>query len=181
MAPESSPSTSHFTEFTTQKDSFSYTGDVGTQLSAVKKICGVTEDPDLCVDSILPNLKGAVDPVNALQSEINTFVSIASKAIEQIKISMDDPSTSSTASECLQVCLEIYGSAHANLKQAQDAISSHDMDLLKSVLSGAITDLGTCDDAFAESGEELPLDNDLVATMHKLANNCMDISAVLLV
>ena len=79
------------------------------------------------------------------------------------------------------MCLEIYGAARDDLKQANGAIGSNDTGLLRSMLSGAITDLGTCDDAFAESGEELPLDNDLVGTMRKLAYNCMDISSVLFV
>ena len=150
------------------------------QLSSLKKICDVTEDASLCANSVLPFLKGKVDPVNVLQTQIKTFVNITEKAIEQLKTSMEGSSKSGTASDCLQVCLEIYDSAHSNLKQALDAISSHDMDLLKSVLSAAITDLGTCDDTFAESGEELPLDNDLVGTLHKLATIAMDISAVLL-
>jgi len=119
--------------------------------------------------------------MTALQTEINTFLNLTEKAIAQLKASANNPSTSSSTVDNLKVCLDIYTSAKDDLNQALDAIASNDMGLLKSVLSGAITDLGTCDDTFAEGGDELPLNNDLVATMHKLANNCMDISAVLLV
>lgn len=99
----------------------------------------------------------------------------------EIKASMDNPSTGSTVSECLKVCIDNYAAAYANLKQALDAISSHNMGLLSSVLSGVITELETCNDTFDESGETLPLDKGVVATLLKLATNCMDIAEVLLV
>lgn len=121
-----------------------------------------------------------MDPVMALQTEIKTFVGIMGTGITGMKAALKHSSTGTSTADCLRLCLDMYDTARMDLKQALEAINSHDIGLLNSLLSGVITNIGTCDDALSESGEELPLDTKLVDTIHKLADNCMDISAVLL-
>ncbi|KAH7516962.1 pectinesterase inhibitor [Ziziphus jujuba] len=146
----------------------------------VKKICDVTENPDLCSNSIVPFMHGQADPVAVLKTEIHAALNITQRAVTVMKNMLEDATASSMMSECLGVCVENYGYAVDDLKQAMKAMEAHDMGLLKSVLSSVITDIGTCDDAFAETqGLELPLQEEVVGTMHKLANNCMDISTLL--
>ncbi|KAF3436551.1 hypothetical protein FNV43_RR23643 [Rhamnella rubrinervis] len=148
--------------------------------SAVKKICGVTENPALCSESIVPHMDGQVDPVSALKTEIQAALNLTVKATEQIKSLAQQESQSHMLKECLQVCIENYEVAQEDLKQAMVALDSHDMGLLRSVLSSVITDIGTCDDTFAEAPAiELPLKDELVKTLHELADNCMDISSLL--
>lgn len=173
------PDTSNTVEFKVEKPSDEIDP---VDYMEIKKICHATEHPVLCAKSILPYIKGAINPLSALQTEITTFLHLLDKALALLKAFDNDPSTSSSTSDCLKVCLDIYRSAQADLKQALDAIDTSDRALLKSMLSGAITDLGTCEDTFAESsGDELPLDNDLVSTLRMLATICMDIAAVLLI
>ncbi|XP_062099840.1 uncharacterized protein LOC133805668 [Humulus lupulus] len=150
-------------------------------IASINKICSVTQDPKLCAESILPHVRGHVDPVMALQTEINIFIGTMGKGITEMKAALKHSSTGTTTADCLRLCLDMYSTARMDLKQALQAIKSHDIGLLNSLLSGVITNIGTCDDTVSESGEELPLDTDLVNTIHKLADNCMDISAVLLV
>ncbi|KAL5561025.1 hypothetical protein UlMin_030772 [Ulmus minor] len=148
--------------------------------AALSKLCAYTENPKLCVSSILPRMNGVtVDPVFALEIEIKTFLVLIDKAIAELNKVDKDPSTSAKSRKCLDVCLEIYNSARDDLTDAHEAIAAHDMELLQSELSGSITDLGTCEDTFEEMGIELPLDKDLVKTLHELADNCMDISELL--
>ncbi|KAM6558849.1 hypothetical protein CsatA_028088 [Cannabis sativa] len=148
-------------------------------LENINKICSVTADPKICVEAILPHVKGHVDPVLALQTEIKSFITLLGKANIVMKATLKH-STSSTTADCLRLCVDMYSTARMDLKQALQAIKSHDIGLLNSLLSGVITGIGTCDDTVSEAGEELPLDTNLVNTIHKLADNCMDISAVLL-
>lgn len=148
--------------------------------AALKKICEVTENPGLCSDSIVAHVDGQVDPVSALKTEIQAALNLTVKATEQIKSLVHQESQSHMLKECLQVCVENYEVAQDDLKQALVALDSHDMGLLRSVLSSVITDIGTCDDTFAEApGVELPLKDELVETLHNLADNCMDISTLL--
>lgn len=125
-------------------------------------------------------MHGQADPVAVLKTEIHAALNLTQRAVTVMKSMVEDASTSSMMTECLKVCVESYGYAVDDLKQAMKAMNEHDMGLLKSVLSSVITEIGTCDDTFAETqGLELPLQEEVVGTMHKLADNCMDISTLL--
>lgn len=145
----------------------------------LKKICDVTDNPLLCVSSVIPYLSGKIDPVSILQLQIKACGNQTHAALQEVLKLIKDPSTSTIASTCLQQCQETYNDALDNLQNAISAIAARDKGTLNSMLSAAMTDYETCEDGFAE----LPISSSPMAVadelLSKLASNCLAIATLI--
>ncbi|WZY74200.1 hypothetical protein YC2023_006440 [Brassica napus] len=134
----------------------------------IKTICGKTDNPELCESSISPLLTAAIKPdassvlVLAIQASIN-----ATKAVM--------PTVNKVAAAD---CQELYDDAVSNLEDAINAVNESDIATVNSNLSAAMTDYGTCNDGFEESGEPNPL-ADVADKLHKMVSNCLAISTLI--
>ncbi|KAJ0244388.1 Plant invertase/pectin methylesterase inhibitor superfamily protein [Hirschfeldia incana] len=134
----------------------------------IKTICGKTDNPALCESSIGPLLTAAVKPdassvlVLAIQASIN-----ATKAAK--------PAVDKTGAPD---CQELYDDAVSNLEDAINAVNESDIATVNSNLSAAMTDYGTCNDGFEESGEPNPL-VDVADKLTKMVSNCLAISSLI--
>lgn len=75
-------------------------------------------------------------------------------------------------------CQELYDDAVSNLEDAINAVNESDIATVNSNLSAAMTDYGTCNDGFEESGEPNPL-ADVADKLHKMVSNCLAISTLI--
>ncbi|KAJ7977674.1 pectinesterase inhibitor-like [Quillaja saponaria] len=151
--------------------------DVPSVDPALLKICGVTEDPALCANSILPHLKGLVEPANVLKTEIEACVEEAKKAMAIIEKMGSEQSLSAPMSSAIDSCKETYTDLFDSLKSAKEAIFAHDIGTLTVMLSAVISDITTCDDGFVEMELPSPLEKLEVRTkVEKLAGNCLDMA-----
>ena len=134
----------------------------------IKTICGKTDNPELCESSISPLLTAAIKPdassvlVLAIQASIN-----ATKAVM--------PTVNKVAAAD---CQELYDDAVSNLEDAINAVKESDIATVNTNLSAAMTDYGTCNDGFEESGEPNPL-ADVADKLHKMVSNCLAISTLI--
>lgn len=134
----------------------------------IKTICSKTDNPELCESSVAPLLTAAVKPdassvlVLAIQASIN-----ATKAAK--------PAVDKAAAPD---CQELYDDAVANLEDAINAVKESDIATVNTNLSAAMTDYGTCNDGFEESGEPNPL-ADVADKLHKMVSNCLAISSLI--
>ncbi|CAN6926724.1 unnamed protein product [Brassica oleracea] len=134
----------------------------------IKTICGKTDNPELCESSISPLLTAAIKPdassvlVLAIQASIN-----ATKAVM--------PTVNKVAAAD---CQELYDDAVSNLEDAINAVNESDIATVNTNLSAAMTDYGTCNDGFEESGEPNPL-ADVADKLHKMVSNCLAISTLI--
>ncbi|XP_034227787.1 putative pectinesterase/pectinesterase inhibitor 26 [Prunus dulcis] len=148
--------------------------------AAVENICAKTTNSALCSSTVLPNLRGNADPTTVLQIEMKACLDLTKGALGQLKKTASNPSTSPADVSSIKVCQEVYESAVDDINGASEAIAARDVGTLQTRLSAVITYFGTCDDAVAESpGFKLPLKEDDVVTLNKLASNCMAISTLL--
>ncbi|KAJ4869655.1 Plant invertase/pectin methylesterase inhibitor superfamily protein [Raphanus sativus] len=134
----------------------------------IKTICSKTDNSELCESSVAPLLTAAVKPdassvlVLAIQASIN-----ATKAAK--------PAVDKAAAPD---CQELYDDAVANLEDAINAVNERDIATVNTNLSAAMTDYGTCNDGFEESGEPNPL-ADIADKLHKMVSNCLAISSLI--
>ncbi|KAJ7973069.1 pectinesterase inhibitor-like [Quillaja saponaria] len=143
------------------------------------KICGVTDDPALCANSILPTIKaGPVDPVNVLETEIEACTNETTKVVAYIDTIVNDPKYSSPmARDALDACKETYSDIRDSLKDAKKAVDGHDVGTLSTMLSAVITDIGTCDDGFVEMEIPSPFELfDVRTKLDKLAGICLSMA-----
>ncbi|XP_022155317.1 uncharacterized protein LOC111022449 [Momordica charantia] len=154
----------------------------GTDPIDLSKICSNTDNPQLCTKSISTHLKpgtNQIDPVSALKTEIGESIIKVQNAMERARELRKDPSTSKLANVCLATCLDTYNLAIFDLKKVLESIEHHDAGTMESYLSAVLSNIGTCDDSFAEMGLVSPLDN-LAIELNKFASNCLAISKMLL-
>ncbi|XP_013588846.1 PREDICTED: putative uncharacterized protein DDB_G0290521 isoform X2 [Brassica oleracea var. oleracea] len=134
----------------------------------IKTICGKTDNPKLCESSISPLLTAAIKPdassvlVLSIQASIN-----ATKAVM--------PTVNKVAAAD---CQELYDDAVSNLEDAINAVKESDIATVNTNLSAAMTDYGTCNDGFEETGEPNPL-ADVADKLHKMVSNCLAISTLI--
>lgn len=144
----------------------------------LKKVCSSTDHPEECVSSVSLLKEGDSDPVAVLKTEMDALRQGFKKAIAQATKLNNDPSVSEEVKGCLDTCLEIYDSGLYDLDDAAEAIASHDVDKLKTVLSATVSDIDTCEEAFEEEGLEgdSPM-KEYDAELSKLASNNLAIAS----
>ncbi|KAK9282033.1 hypothetical protein L1049_004945 [Liquidambar formosana] len=146
---------------------------------AIKKVCRATDHPSLCFSTITPYLGGKTNPASILKMEIKACANQTKAALAMATKIANDPSTTSITAECLETCQENYSDAIDNLKSAVDAIATHDVGTMNSMLSAALTDFTTCEDGFAEMpGVKSPMAK-FDDTLTKLASNCLAIVSLI--
>lgn len=147
--------------------------------AAVEKICAKTDNSALCSSTVLPNLRGNADPTTVLQIEMKACLDLTKEALGQLNKTASNPSMLPKDVSTIEICQEVYDLAVDGIYDASAAIAARDVGTLRTRLSGVMTYLVTCDDAVAESpGFKLPLKEDDVSTLYKLASNCLAISTL---
>ncbi|ERN02102.1 pectinesterase 3 [Amborella trichopoda] len=151
----------------------------GPGVGSIGSICKHTDYPDVCLRSILPYLEAngglPLDPATAFHAEVIACQTEA-KVAKSIAAKMAaDPTTSSDTVECLQICIENYDDALDNIDKAVAALAKKDLGTVNTMLSAALTDFSTCDDAFGE----LPATDSPMASyddkLNKLSSNLLAI------
>ncbi|KAJ7977671.1 pectinesterase inhibitor-like [Quillaja saponaria] len=120
------------------------------------KICGATENPTLCANSVLPLLHGPVDLVNVLKSEIDATIKEASIILKQIT-KMNNTATSKEVKSALESCQQMYRDAIDNLKETKTFAEARNAVDVINKLSGVASCYSTCDDSFADFQLQSPL------------------------
>ncbi|XP_021646642.2 putative pectinesterase/pectinesterase inhibitor 26 [Hevea brasiliensis] len=146
----------------------------------LKKICDSTDHPTECLTSITPFQTGESDPVSVLKMEMQALRQGFKKAIAKATEINDDPAVAIEVKGCLDTCLEIYDSGLYDLDDALEAINSHDIDRLKTVLSAAVSDIETCEEAFEEEGTGDSPMKEFDKELTTLASNNLAIASALL-
>ncbi|KAB1213847.1 Pectinesterase inhibitor [Morella rubra] len=140
---------------------------------AIKKICSKTDSPALCISSVSPFLTGKSDPVSVLQMAIKACTAHANSALAAASSLVK---TYKSLAPAIGDCKDSYRDVMDNLQNAKDAIPTHDIGTINSMLSAALSDFGTCDDGF--TGGTSPLANyDAKGT--KLASICLAVASLI--
>ncbi|KAJ9708857.1 hypothetical protein PVL29_000721 [Vitis rotundifolia] len=122
--------------------------------TALSSLCSDADFPQLCLEIT----KGASDPKSATQMAIQALI-LGATGLQKSN---------------LDTCVEVYDDAVDNLHTSLANIQSGDKAALKSNLSAVLSDIVTCDDSFAEGGDDPPAA--LTKTnkvMRKLGSNCL--------
>lgn len=146
---------------------------------AIKAICEKTDYPFLCMSSLAPFLASSNNPAAVLEMAIKASVNYTEAALAKAMRLSSDPSTSSITKAYIADCQENYSDAIDNFNIAANAISSGDIGLMNSMLSGAISDFQTCDDGFAEMNELDSPFKEIDTNLSHMASNCLAIAALL--
>ncbi|KAJ7949169.1 pectinesterase inhibitor-like, partial [Quillaja saponaria] len=116
----------------------------------LKKICGVTGQPELCASSVLPYLKGIVNPDNVLKAELEAVKEETTKAMAYIEKTVRLSSLSTLEKNTIGSCGELFTSVLDDVKSAQESIDAHNADDVSNWLSGVQAFITTCNIGFEE-------------------------------
>ncbi|KAB2599316.1 vegetative cell wall protein gp1 [Pyrus ussuriensis x Pyrus communis] len=143
---------------------------------AIQELCKNTDYPDLCILSLTPFQTPKVDPVSALGMTIKACTAHAQMSLAAASKLVTMPNTARGTIAALSDCKDLYSDALDGLQSAIDAIQSHDIGTINSMLSGVVTDAVTCGDGF--EGEQSPL-GDYDDKLRKMASNCLAIASLI--
>ena len=135
--------------------------------AALSSLCSDADFPQLCEEIT----KGASDPKSATQMAIRALILRASNA-KALAVKLGSSATGLRKSN-LDTCVEVYDDAVDNLQTSLANIQSGDKGALKSNLSAVLSDIVTCDDAFAESADDPQALGQTNKVMSKLGSNCL--------
>ncbi|VVA96734.1 unnamed protein product [Arabis nemorensis] len=134
----------------------------------IKTICGKTDNPPLCESSVTPLLTPDFKPDTS--SVLILLIQASINATKAAKVTVDKAAAAD--------CQELYDDAVTNLEDVISAVKSRDYPTVNTNLSAAMTDYGTCNDGFEESGEPNPL-ADVSEKLTKMVSNCLALSTLL--
>ncbi|XP_021852289.1 pectinesterase inhibitor 10 [Spinacia oleracea] len=140
----------------------------------VKKTCGSTDNPELCLSSLKQFLgQGNGDKKTDTFSLLEMQVKATLQATElALGLSGKKPAQSDNDKDTVKDCKEMYADAKDNLEKVLKAIKSKDIGTINSMLSATISDFGTCDDGAEESGGTSSLVG-YGSKLTKLVSNCL--------
>ncbi|EEF47254.1 enzyme inhibitor, putative [Ricinus communis] len=152
----------------------------GPRNPVLVKICGTTDHPQECLASVSPFQTGESDPVSVLKMEMQALYQGFEKAFDKATEISEHPDTPASIKMCLDTCLEMYDSGLIDLQDAISALSNHDIDKLKTVLSATLSDIDTCDEAFMEESDTHSPMKEIDDELTKIASNNLAIANALL-
>ncbi|VFQ61033.1 unnamed protein product [Cuscuta campestris] len=138
-------------------------GDGGGNAS-LKKICEATEDAKLCVSTISPLLKrrgGAATVQAVLEAGINASYELAKVGSAMAKKLAMGP----TGGSGVKDCQGSFDDALYNINQTIEALKSHDVGTMNSMLSAVVSDMSDCDSSLAGNGSPLTKLGDKLANV----------------
>ncbi|KAF2299602.1 hypothetical protein GH714_038391 [Hevea brasiliensis] len=115
-----------------------------TATATVSDLCAATEYKPLC----RATLKGITDPNAAIEASINQVILKSKHAYFRSRTMGNDETT--------EICKEMYDDAITDLENSLKALKAKDKGTLDSNLSAAISYYSSCDDSYAEMGQESP-------------------------
>ena len=145
--------------------------------SDLLELCKKTTNPTLCEETIQPHvLKGAIDPLKALQVEVDATLNKTKQAIGAIGELLAKNDISKSLKDSLDICKDQYNSIVDAIKETNEAIAKHDIGTAKFKFSAVLSYQGSCKDAFEGLENEFSFapDSDSV---YQLGGNCLDIIA----
>ncbi|XP_028781873.1 pectinesterase inhibitor-like [Neltuma alba] len=142
------------------------------------QLCKDTENPGLCIRTILPTLHGRLDPYQALVTEIDAAAHYTRRALGIIDRLMAQPNNPKSLSDSLSTCKEQYGNILDSIQTTLGVVAKKAMYDARVSLSAAISYQQTCEDTFKESGVDLPFARQS-KHIFQLTGNCLDIMRAL--
>ncbi|KAJ7977673.1 Pectinesterase inhibitor [Quillaja saponaria] len=140
------------------------------------KICSVTGQPELCASSVLPYLKGDVNPDNVLKAELEAVKEESTRAMAYIEKTVCLSSLPALEKNTIGSCGELFSSVLDDVKSAQESIDAHQPDDVSNWLSGVQAFIITCNDGFEELKVVQPKELiEFHTKMQKLTENSLDI------
>lgn len=127
-----------------------------------KDLCSGVDYKPLCRSVV----KGITDPLTATKVAISYAIIKTKQAYTQSKTMANNDN--------IKICKEMYDDAITNLEKSLKSLHVKDKGTLNSDLSAAISYFSTCDDSYAESGEDSPF-----ATLNKILEHMVDNCLVL--
>ena len=145
--------------------------------SDLMEFCKKTTNPTLCADTIEPHfLKSAIDPLKALQVEVEATLDETKKTIGIIGELLAKQDISKSVKDSLKICKDQYNSIVDAIKQTNEAIAKHDVSTAKFQFSAVLSFQASCKDAFEGLQNEFSFAHDS-DTVYQLGGNCLDIIA----
>lgn len=133
-----------------------------TAKSQLKKICGKTEKPALCISTVEPRLRGGGVHVRAvLDVAIKASYELAKVGTAKAKkLAMSSPE-----SPDIDDCKGSFDDALSNFDQALKAFHKKDVGTMNSMLAAVVTDMSDCNDSLSGGGSPLMTIGDKLANM----------------
>ncbi|XP_050237412.1 cell wall protein RBR3-like [Mercurialis annua] len=144
------------------------------------KVCGTTDHPLECLTSISMFQTGESDPISVLKMEMQALHKGFEKALAHARKMCANPATPKSTKACLDTCAEMYDSGLTDIEDAITALSNHDIDKLKTVLSATVSDIDTCDEAFLEESDMNSPMKEFDNELSMIASNNLAITEALL-
>ncbi|KAF8652317.1 hypothetical protein HU200_062846 [Digitaria exilis] len=128
---------------------------MNTLSPVIKRVCGRTSFPDDCEASIADLPGGGVVPpqTDAIGVLKLAMEAVKQKAIEAMNAAtdrMNAPGIDPIIKEVLDSCTSAYSDIKSSLDVVDAALKRGDFDTARTNLDSVETDVGTCDDGFAE-------------------------------
>ncbi|KAK7392229.1 hypothetical protein VNO78_20660 [Psophocarpus tetragonolobus] len=158
------------------------TKDVNEFSPEIQKFCTGAENPSLCEETIAPYVEGSLDPMKALEREMQATLEQAREIASQIKSELTNTGTAKNALDALGICKDQYGDILDTINECLGLLAQHNVVDAYFKFSAVISDKSSCDDAFQESpGLDMPFSNDsttlfqlggnVLATLDSMVNN----------
>lgn len=154
--------------------------DTSVQLSPkIKEICDSTDHPLLCQSTISPSLKGNdADVSSVLKVAIDVTTKLADAGFSFAKRVADKEDNPPELASVLKDCRDSYDSVVYNFENAKSAFPERDMGTMNSMLSAVITNVGDCEDFFAQAGMDSPFSG-LADKLTNMTSNCLAIISLM--
>ncbi|KAF7818130.1 putative pectinesterase/pectinesterase inhibitor 45 [Senna tora] len=144
-------------------------------LAELQDLCKDGENVDLCIETIAPEIHGALDPVHAAIVEIGATLNETLKVSSIIRSLKEDPKTSKGMIDALDICADQYDLITDTIAMSLELMHQNDVAGAWTTFSAVISCQSTCEDAFKESpGEAFPFADDS-KTLFQLGGNTLAI------
>ncbi|KAK7412802.1 hypothetical protein VNO78_04438 [Psophocarpus tetragonolobus] len=145
-------------------------------LANIAGFCKGTTNPVLCSQTIQPHLQGGtVDPVKALDVEVDATLGEAKKTLTNIQTLENQQNTKSTK-DSLDICRNQYKSMLDAIVETKAAIAKKDIVGAKFKFSAVISYQSACQDSFKDGKIPFTKESNIV---YQLGGNCLDIIAAI--
>ncbi|CAL0334458.1 unnamed protein product [Lupinus luteus] len=141
---------------------------------SLKKICGHTYQPEVCLATISPLIKNKFDVVRVLEASIKVSKQNIKAIVEKIE---KEAKESRENAASLKDCKEHYSKALDNLHKALEAIRAKNYGKVTILLSGALADVSTAESKIVD----MQLSNFKVESFSfasVTASNCLSIASL---
>lgn len=142
--------------------------------AGLEELCKDADEPTLCVDTIAPFIKGALDPVVAVKVGMAATMNMTMKVSDTIKTLMASPGNGDYDQQALEICADQYSSIVDTINDCFESIRQNDIYGTWINFSSVLSYQQACEDSFREGGSPIPFKDDS-KTLFLLGGNCLAI------